>query len=209
MKPYLYGIRNTINIINLEKTAEKLREALAYVQELVEKDKNLVLVGTKVQIRDLTKRTGEECNFSYVTERWIGGTFTNFDNISKRIDYLKELEKKQEQGELEKYTKKERLEIEEEIEKLRKKFGGLKDLRSLPEAIFVLDMNRDNLAVREARKKDIKIVGIADTDVDPSMADYVIPANDDAISSVEYILDKFKEIVKKTRNKPSKTAEED
>jgi len=209
MKPYLYGIRNTINIIDLDKTAEKLEEALSFIEKLIEEDKSVVLVGTKVQIRDLTERVGEECNFPYVAERWIGGTFTNFDNISKRIDHLKDLEKEQEEGEFEKYTKKERLDIEEEIEKLKRKFGGLKDLKGIPEAIFVLDMKRDNLAVKEAKKKGVKIVGIADTDVDPSLADHPIPANDDAISSVEYILDKVEQIVNKTRANSSKTTEQE
>lgn len=195
MEPYLYGIRNTINIIDLEKTTEKMREALKFIKKLVEEDKTLLVVGTKVQVQDLTREFAEECDFPYVNERWIGGTFTNFDNISKRIDYLKDLEEKQEQGELEKYTKKEKAEKEEEIDKLRRKFGGLKDLDELPDAILVLHMEKDDLAVREAQKKDIKVIGIADTNVDPTEADYPIPANDDAITSIQYILDKIKEVV--------------
>lgn len=196
MEPYLYGIRNTINIIDLKKTAKKLNQALAFIKNLVEEDKTLVLVGTKVQVQDLTKKTAEECNFPYVTERWIGGTFTNFKVISKRINYLKELEEKKEKGEFEKYTKKERAEIDQEIEKLNKKFGGLKSLDELPEAIFVLDMKKDSLAIKEAREKGIKVIGLADTNVDPTLADYPIPGNDDAISSVEYILNKLKEVIK-------------
>lgn len=195
MEPYLYGIRNTINIIDLEKTAEKLEEALEFIKGLVEEDKTLLVVGTKIQVQELTEEFAEEGDFPYVNERWIGGTFTNFDNISKRIDYLKELEKKQEEGEFEKYTKKEKAEKEEEIRKLRRKFGGLKDMDGLPDAVLVLHMEKDDLAVREAQKKDVKIIGIADTNVDPTDADYPIPANDDAITSVQYILDKIKEVV--------------
>jgi len=196
MEPYLYGIRNTINIIDLEKTAEKMREALQFIKKLVEEDKELLVVGTKIQVQDLTKEFAEECGFSYVNERWIGGTFTNFDNISKRIDYLKDLEEKQEEGEFEKYTKKEKAEKEEEIEKLRRKFGGLKEMDGLPDAVLVLHMKEDNLAVKEARKKGVKVVAIADTNVDPTKADYPIPANDDAITSVGYILEKIKQVVK-------------
>jgi len=195
MEPYLYGIRNTINIIDLEKTAEKLKEALKFIKKLVEEDKDILVVGTKIQVQDLTEEFAEECGFSYVNERWIGGTFTNFDNISKRIDYLKDLEKKQEEGEFEKYTKKEKAEKQEEISKLRKKFGGLKEMEGLPDAILVLHMKKDDLAVKEAREKGVKVIGIADTNVDPTRADYPIPANDDAITSVQYILDKIKQVV--------------
>lgn len=195
MEPYLYGIRNTINIINLEKTAQKLKQALAFIRKLVDQDKTLLVVGTKIQVQGLTEEFAEECEFPYVNERWIGGTFTNFDNISKRIEYLKDLEEKREQGEFEKYTKKERAELKEEIEKLQRKFGGLKTMDGLPDAVLVLHMKKDNLAVKEARKKGIKVIGIADTNVDPTLADYPIPANDDAITSVEYILDQIEKVV--------------
>lgn len=197
MKPYLYGIRNTINIIDLDQTAQKLSQALEFIQNLIKNNKKMVLVGTKIQVRDLTKKIAEQCDLPYVTERWIGGTFTNFKNISKRIAYLKDLEQKREQGEFEKYTKKERAKIDHEIQTLEKKFGGLKTLEEIPEAILVLHMRKDQLAVREARQKGVKIIGIADTNIDPTRADYPIPANDDAISSVEYILNKVKEVVKK------------
>lgn len=196
MEPYLYGIRNTINIIDLEKTSEKLKEALKFIKKLKENDKTLLVVGTKIQVQDLTKEFAEECDFPYVNERWIGGTFTNFDNISKRINYLKDLEQQQEEGEFEKYTKKEKADKEEEIQKLRRKFGGLKELDGLPDAVLVLHMKKDDLAVKEAKKKGVKIVGIADTNVDPTDADYPIPANDDAITSVQYILEKIKQVAK-------------
>lgn len=195
MEPYLYGIRNTINIIDLNKTAEKLREALQFAKKLAQEDKTLLVVGTKVQVQGITQEFAEECGFPYVNERWIGGTFTNFDNISKRIDYLKDLEQKQEEGEFEKFTKKEKAEKEEEIAKLQRKFGGLKTLEGLPDAVLVLHMQKDDLAVREAQKKGVKIIGIADTNVDPTKADYPIPANDDAITSVQYILDKIQQVV--------------
>ncbi|KXB08842.1 30S ribosomal protein S2 [candidate division MSBL1 archaeon SCGC-AAA382N08] len=195
MERYLYGIRNTINIIDLEQTAEKLKQALSFIKQLKEEDRTLLVVGTKIQVQDLTEEFAKQGGFPYVNERWIGGTFTNFDNISERIEYLKELEQKREEGEFEKYTKKEKADKEEEIEKLQRKFGGLKSLNGLPDAVLVLHMRKDDLAVREAQKKGVKIIGIADTNVDPTQADYPIPANDDAITSVQYILDKIEEVV--------------
>jgi len=201
MKPYLYGVRNTVQIINLEKTAEKLKEALKFIQELISENKILLLVGTKTQIKDLVKEVARECQLPYVSERWLGGTFTNFETILKRIDYFKDLEKKKAGGELEKYTKKERAQFNKELNNLEIKFGGIKDLTRLPDAVFVLDMKKDNLAVKEARQKGIKVIGISDTNCDPTLADYPIPANDDAISSIKYILEKVKDVAFKAKEK--------
>jgi len=199
MKPYLQGVRNTVHIISLEKTAEKLKEALKFIQELISEGKTLLLVGTKIQVKDLVKDIAKDCSLPYINERWLGGTFTNFDVIKKRVEYFKDLEKKKAEGELEKYTKKERAKIDQELRDLEIKFGGIKNLEKLPDAIFVLDMKKDDLAVKEAKMKGIKVIGISDTNVDPTLADYPIPANDDAISSVKYILEKVKEIIKKAK----------
>ena len=147
------------------------------------------------------KEAAEECGLPYVAERWLGGTFTNFEAIKKRVDYFKDLENKKKQGELEKYTKKERAQIDKEIASLQLKFGGIRDLAQLPDAVFVADMRKDHLAIREAKAKGIKVVAICDTNTDPSVADYFIPGNDDAISSVKYILDKIKEVVLKAKPK--------
>lgn len=201
MEPYLAGVRNTIHIINLEKTAEKLKEALKFIQELILKGKILLVVGTKIQVKDLVRDFAEDCNLPYVSERWLGGTFTNFEIILKRIEYFKDLEKKKKEGLLEKYTKKERAKIDEELRELEIKFSGIKNLERLPDAILVLDMKRDELAVKEAKMKNIKVIGIAHTNVDPTLADFPIPANDDAISSVKYILEKVKEVILKTKTK--------
>ena len=201
MKPYLYGVRNTVHIIDLEKTKEKFEEALKFIQELISENKILLIVGTKIQVKNLVKDMAKDCNLPYVAERWLGGTFTNFEIIKKRIEYFKDLEKKKAGGELEKYTKKERAKIDQELRDLEIKFGGIKDLEKLPDAIFVLDMKKDNLAVKEARMRGIKVIGISDTNVDPSLADYPIPANDDAISSVKYILEKVREVIKSCRKK--------
>ena len=201
MQPYLFGIRNTVHIIDLEKTREKLIEALEFIQKLVSEDKILLLVGTKIQVKDLVKKTAEECKLPYVNERWLGGTFTNFGTILKRIEHFKDLEKKKATGELEKYTKKERAKFDQELQDLEKKFGGIKDLTRLPDAVFVCDMIKDKLAVKEARMKGIKVIGICDTNTDPTLADLPIPANDDAISSVKYILEKVKETIINQRSK--------
>lgn len=206
MRPYIFGVRNTVHIIDLEKTAQKMRQALEFIKNLAAEGKVILFVGTKIQIKDLVKETAEQCQMPYVTERWLGGTFTNFGIMLKRIDYLKELERKREEGELAKYTKKERKEFDEEIAELRKKFGGIVDMVRLPDAVFVCDMRGDHGAIKEARMKNIPVIAICDTNCDPSLADYPIPANDDAISSVRYILNKVKEVVLKTKSRPAEHA---
>ncbi len=197
IKPYIFGTRNTIHIFDLEKTAEKMKEALKFIKELASENKVLLVVGTKIQVKKMTEELAKACDLPYVSERWLGGTFTNFDTILKRIEYFKSLEKKKKEGELEKYTKKERAKIDKVLKDLETKIGGIRNLTKLPDAIFVLDMKKDLLAVKEARMKGVKIIGIADTNVDPELADYPIPANDDAISSVKYILDKVEEVISK------------
>ncbi|PIR71570.1 MAG: 30S ribosomal protein S2, partial [Candidatus Nealsonbacteria bacterium CG10_big_fil_rev_8_21_14_0_10_37_25] len=195
MMPYLAGVKNTIHIIDLEKTKEKLAEALKFIQQLISENKILLIVGTKVQVKDLVKSMAQELALPCVTERWLGGTFTNFETIKKRIEYFKDLEIKKKEGELEKYTKKERAKIDQELRDLEIKFGGIKDLERLPDAILVLDMKKDDLAVKEARMKGIKVIAISHSNTDPTLADYPIPANDDAISSVKYILEKVAEVM--------------
>ena len=201
MKPYLFGTRNGVQVIDLEKTAEKLKEALSFIQQIISEDKILLFIGTKVQAKDLVKSTAKECGLPYVSERWLGGTFTNFETIKKRIDYFKETEKKKAEGELEKYTKKERLEMDKELKELETKVGGIKELTKLPDAIFVLDMMKDKLAIKEAKNRGVSIIALADTSADPTSVDYAIPANDDAVSSLKYILDKVKEVILEAKTK--------
>jgi len=200
MMPFLSGTKNTVHIIDMEKTKKEFEKALKFIQQLISENKTLLLVGTKIQVKDLVKEIAKECALPHINERWLGGTFTNFGIIKKRIDCFKDLERKKSEGELEKYTKKERIKIDRELRGLEIKFGGIKEMEKLPEAIFVLDMRKDDLAVKEARRKGIKVIGISDTNVDPSLADYPIPANDDAISSVKYILEKVKEVILKTKH---------
>jgi len=201
MKDYIFGVRNTIHIIDLEKTVVEFEKTLNFIKELVEKQGIILLVGTKTPLKRLVKETAVECDIPYVSERWLGGTFTNFKVILKRIKYFRELERKQKEGELEKYTKKERVDFDKELKKLELKFGGIKNLDKIPEAVFVCDVRKDILAVKEARVKGVKIIAIADTNVDPNLVDYAIPANDDAITSVRYILEKVKQVILNSKSK--------
>ncbi len=204
MGPYLYGVRNGIHIIDLKETKEKLEKALKFIENLISENKVLLVVGTKIQIKDLVKNFAKECGLLYVSERWLGGTFTNFEVIKKRINHFKELEDKRAKGELEKYTKRERAKIDLELKNFERKFGGIKDMEDLPDAIFILSMEKDNLVVKEAVKRNIEIIAISDSNTDPTLADYPIPANDDAVSSVKYILEKVKDVILKARQKVSK-----
>ena len=199
MKPYVASVRNTIHLINLEKTREKLQEAFAAVCALVAQGKVVLLVGTKVQAKGAVRELAEATGLPYVTERWIGGSLTNFETISKRVAHLKDLENKKQTEEFQKYTKWEQLQMEEEIQRLNKKFGGVKTLAKLPDAMFIFDLDKNELARKEATLKGIKIFALCDTDLDPSSVDYAIPANDDAVSSIQYIAEKLKEAIQNTK----------
>ena len=207
MKPYISTTRNNVHIIDLEKTAENFKKALKFIKETISENKVLLVIGTKIQSKNLTKEFAKDCGLPYIVERWLGGTFTNFRTIKKRVEYFKDLEDKKKKGELKKYTKKERIKIDRELKNLENKFGGIKNLEKIPDVIFVLDMKKDSLAVKEAEKKGVKIVAVADTNVDPSLVDYPIPANDDAISSIKYILDKVKEVIIKSQKSGIKRKE--
>ena len=197
MKPFIMGIKGSdhINIIDLEKTKEFLIKALEYFIELSKAGKTILFIGTKVASKELIKECAENVSQPYVNERWIGGTLTNFETIKKRVDYLKDLEKKKQSGDLQKYTKKEQLEFDKIINRLKLKFEGIKSLEKKPDVLFVIDIKKDDLAVKEAKMKGIPVIAITDTNVDPTLVDYPIPANDDAKSSVKYILDKIQQVI--------------
>lgn len=195
MKPYITGVKNNIHIIDLEKTAKELEKALKFIEKLVSEGKTILFVGTKIQIRGQIKTIADECSLPYVAERWLGGTFTNFETILKRVDYFKSLEAKRASGEFEKYTKKERMKIDKEIKILKTKFEGVRSMTKLPEAVIVFGVDKDIACIREAKIKGIKIVALCDTNINPDIADYPIPANDDALSSIQYILEKIKETI--------------
>ena len=197
MKPFIHGTRNSINLIDLDKTKEGLEKALEFIKKEISENKILLVVGTKIQARKLVEDFGKEHTLAYVNERWLGGTISNFEIIKKRIDYFNELQRKKETGELEKYTKKERGQFDLELGRLEKKFKGIKNLEKLPDVVFVLDITKDALTIKEAKSKEITTIGICDVNSDPSSVDWAIPANDDSVSSIKYVLNKLSESVKK------------
>jgi len=195
MKAYVSGVKNGVNLFDLEKISKEFIKALTFVSKIVSEGKTIIFVGTKIQLRAVITEAAEECGVPCVTERWLGGTFTNFETIQKRVNYFKDLEKKKESGELEKYTKKERLNFDREISSLKIKFGGIRNMAKLPDAVFIFGLDKDITCAKEAKRRGVKIISIVDTNVNPDIVDYPIPANDDAISSVRYIIDKVKEII--------------
>ncbi len=195
MDPYIDGVKGDVHILDLTKTAEKLKVALNFLAEQKKQGKKIMIVGTKPQTEKFVKEVAEKNNLPYITYRWIGGFITNFEEVKKRLSHLNELTSKKKKGDLSKYTKKEQLEIDREIEALEKKFGGVRDMTSIPDIVFVLNMDKDTLAIKEATQKDVAVVAVCDTNTDPTKADFPIPANDDAISSIRYILNKFDEAI--------------
>lgn len=185
MKPYIFSTQNKIHVINLEKTLESLGRALDFVKDVVKAGGIILFVGTKRQAKDEVKKAAISCGMPYATVRWLGGTFTNFKTIQKTIKKLEKLQKLRSAPDFEqKYTKKERLLLEREIEKLINLFSGIKNLKKLPEAIFVVDINHDEIAVKEAKATGIKVVGLTDTNSNPELVDFPIPSNDDAIKAI-------------------------
>ena len=202
MAPFIFGVRNDTHIIDLEKTIIKLNEALVFVKKLAKANGVIVFVGTKKQAKAYVKELAIKINMPYVADRWIGGLLTNFSIISKQIRLLEQLESDLKSGALDKYTKKERVMIEKKIKKLNQKFGGLRLLKKLQDAVFVTDINEDRIAVNEANEKHIPIIALADTNTDPNLVTYPIPANDDALSSIRVIMNKIAEEYQ--ANKPAK-----
>jgi small subunit ribosomal protein S2 len=191
MKKFIFMERNRIHIIDLKKTLDALNEALEAVKATVERGEKVLLVGTKKQARDIIRSEAERCGMFFVTERWLGGTLTNFSTIKKSIKRLKNLEKMGVDGTYEKLTKKEALGLEREREKMEKVLGGIKEMNLLPGAIFVVDPRKEAIAVAEARKLGIPIFALLDTNCDPDEVDYPIPANDDAFKSIGLIAHAF------------------
>ena len=207
MKPYIFEAREGIHIFDLVKTKEGLEAACAFVKETSTKEGKILFVGTKRQAREIIQKVAKDIGMPYVSQRWLGGTLTNFEQIQKSLEKLETLKKEKEEGKYKEYTKKENLLIDREIERLEKFFGGLVGLKELPEAIFVVDVKSEANAVLEAARKGIKIVAIVDTNSDPDLVDYVIPANDDAQKSIELIVGIIGEACKRKSAKGSKDAE--
>ena len=191
MRQYIFTERNGIHIIDLQQTVSKLQAAYTFVRDLVAGGESILLVGTKKQAQDSIREEARRANIFYVNQRWLGGTLTNFQTIQSRIDYLVRLEDRKAKGEFERLPKKEAMHLEEEILRLNKMLGGIKEMTRLPGALFIVDPTKERIAVAEARRMEIPIVAIVDTNCNPDEIDYTIPGNDDAIRSVRLITSKM------------------
>ena len=185
MAPYIFGARGKIHIINLEKTLPLFTDAMNFISGLAQKRGTVLFVGTKRSARETLPEEAKRCGMPYVSSRWLGGMLTNFRTVKQSISRLKELEGMVEDGSIEKFVKHEVLQLKREMEKLERSLGGIKNMNSLPDALFVIDIGHEDIAVQEARKLGIPVVAVVDTNYDPSRVDYAIPGNDDAIRAVQ------------------------
>lgn len=190
MRPYIYGERNGIYIIDLEQTSRALTRACEFVRKAASEKKNIVFVGTKKQAADIVEEEAKRCGAHFVNRRWLGGMLTNFETIRLRINRLKELEEMRDTGEFYRRPKKEVAVLNRELSKLEKSLGGIKNMRGKPDILFIIDQKRELIAVTEAKKVGITTIGIIDTNCDPGGIDYVIPGNDDSIRSIKLITGK-------------------
>ena len=189
MAEYIFQARNGIHIIDLQKTSKKLDEAYAFLKEQAEEGKTVLFVGTKKQAQECMKEAAIKSGMYYVDQRWLGGMLTNFDTIRARVQRLKDLEKMQEDGTFDVLPKKEVILLKKEMEKLEKNLGGIKDMEEMPGVIFLIDPKKERIAILEAKKLNIPVVGVVDTNCNPEDLDYPIPGNDDAIRAVKLITD--------------------
>ncbi|MCK4523136.1 30S ribosomal protein S2, partial [Candidatus Aerophobetes bacterium] len=195
MKLYIYQERNQIHILDLSITVKKIEEACKFVRDLAAQGGAVLFVGTKQQAKKCVEEEAKKCGAFYINNRWLGGFLTNFSTVKKRIDRLGELEKQEVEGEWEVLSKKEEMGFRREMEKLRRNLTGVKNITTLPQALFVTDLKIEEIAVREARRLVIPIVAIVDSNGDPSLVDYLIPANDDAIKSIRLITSKIADAI--------------
>ena len=195
MAPYIFTERNGIYIIDLQKTVRKMDEAYMFVRNLAMEGKTILFVGTKKHAQESIEQEAKRCNMFYVNHRWLGGMLTNFRTIRTRVDRLNEIDKMETTGQFELLPKKEVIKLMHEREKLEANLGGIRTMKTLPGAIFIVDPKKENIAVMEARALGIPIVGIVDTNCDPDEVDYVIPGNDDAIRAVKLIAGKLADAV--------------
>lgn len=191
MKPYIFGARNGIHIIDLQKTVRLFKVAYQFIVRIVTEGYSVVFVGTKKQAHESIVEEAERCGMFYVVNRWLGGTLTNLSTIRKSVARLKDLDAVKRDGTISRYTKKEALKMEKEFLKLERNLGGIKDMDELPGAIFVVDPKKERIAVKEARKLGIPVVAIADSNCDPDEIDFIIPGNDDAIRAIRLICSKI------------------
>lgn len=204
MAPYIFTEKNKIHIIDLAQTVEKLEEAKKFIESTVSGGGKVLFIGTKKQAQGIIKEEAEKCSMPYVSERWLGGMITNFQTIASRTKYLKDLERKLEENSG--MTKKEKLKAQEELKKLKANLGGIMDITKVPDALYVVDVTKEMTAIKEAKKMGIPIVAIVDTNVNPGIVDYPIPANDDAVKAIKMITEFISESILKT---PAKKAKEE
>ncbi len=205
MKPYVFGARKGVHIIDLVKSRDHLASALNYVSDMYANGKVILFVGTKPQVKGLMKKTCREAHVPFVSEHWLGGMMTNFAIIKKSIRKYKDLVEKRDAGKLNKYTKKEQLQFARQIAKLDLAVGGLVDLNRLPDAIFIWDVKVEKTALAEAKKKNVPIIAVCDSNVNPDGISYVIPSNDDASKAIALVLGLFKEAIDEGRARAAKT----
>jgi small subunit ribosomal protein S2 len=191
MKPFIFMDRNGIHIIDLQQTVTRLNEAYKFVEQVAASGGTILFVGTKKQAQEAVAEEAKRCGMFYVNQRWLGGMLTNFKTIQSRINYLKDLEARRDRGDFERLPKKEVQHLQDDIARLERILGGIKDMRRLPNAIFIVDTRKERTAVLEARRLEIPIVALADTNCDPDEMDYPIPANDDAIRAVRLLCAKI------------------
>jgi ribosomal protein S2 len=189
MAEYIFQARNGIHIIDLQKTSKKLDDAYEFVRAQAEEGKNILFVGTKKQAQECVKEAAEKCGMFYINERWLGGTLTNFPTIRTRVERLTELERMEEDGTFDILPKKEVALLRKEMDKLNKNLGGIKEMTEIPDVMFVVDPKKEHIAILEAKKLNIPVVGLIDTNCNPNDVDYVIPGNDDAIRAVKLMTD--------------------
>ena len=195
MDPYIYTERNGIHIIDLQKSVVKVDEAYKAVFEIAQQGGTILFVGTKKQAQDAVKSEAERCGMYYINERWLGGMLTNFKTIQSRIARMKTIEKMQEDGTFEVLPKKEVAQLKKELTKLQANLGGIRDMKRIPDAIFVVDPKKERICIQEAESLGITLIGIADTNCDPEELDFIIPGNDDAIRAVKLIVGKMADAV--------------
>jgi len=209
MRAYIFTERNGIHIIDLQQTAQLLDEAYAFVRDRVAEGGTILFVGTKRQAQDTIREESERCGMPYVNERWLGGTITNWSTIQQRIFELERLERMRDSGEIDVLTKKEGLMIERDIDRLLHRLSGIRNMKRLPDILFVVDIMREDTAVHEANLKDIPVLAMVDTNCDPKNVDYVIPSNDDAIRAIKLIVGKMADAVMEGKAIRSKDLEEE
>lgn len=207
MAPFIYGARDGVHIFDLTITADQLNKACEYIKKAASENKKIVFLGTKRQAKAIIKEEATRVGAMYVSERWLGGTITNWEQIGGRIKKLIDMKQKREAGEYKKYTKKEQSLIDREISRLDRFLGGISELKSPPDVLFVVDINKEKVAIKEARSRGIPVVALVDSNCNPELVEIPIPANDDAVRSIKYIVNRIAEAFAEGRSKAKKTVE--